>query len=85
MADPVQIIENAIADRWLRENLQSDSDPEVDARTALAALHAAGWSIVRIESAGLWEDPRFRGPYNEDERRPIDAYELFSIAEEWTP
>jgi hypothetical protein len=77
---PVEIAAEALNGRAPETPAELD-----EARIALEALHAAGWSIVRLESAGLWEDPRFRGPYNEDERRPIDAYELFAIADEWTP
>lgn len=68
--------------------MASDSEEVVQrvwAEVLLSELHAAGWRIVRVESAGLWEDPRFEGPYNEDERRPDDAYELFAITDEWTP
>lgn len=51
----------------------------------LAALDAAGWRIVRIDPAGLFDHPDHTRPFYEDEDRPDNCRELFLITEEWTP
>lgn len=75
MSDPVSTVERALAERWDRECLMNNSDPEVDALTALGALHAAGWRIVRLEEC---ED----GPCEVGDEP--DEYPQH-IVDEWTP
>ena len=87
--DPIEVL--AVEFRMVRiahgltDTVTPSETDRNDARRALGALYVRGYRVARIEPAGLWEDPRFEGPYNEDESRPDDAYELFSVTDEWSP
>ena len=85
MADPVEIGSLALAGRF-----DATCDAVADTQAVLAALHGAGWRVVRTEQIGWtrpnpWDiGPAWRGLYKGND--PGDGWTpAHLITDEWTP
>jgi len=85
VADPVEIGSLALAGRF-----DATCDAVADTQAVLAALHGAGWRVVRTEQIGWtrpnpWDiGPAWRGLYKGDD--PGDGWTpAHRITDEWTP